>query len=93
VSAYAEWVRALAAGRDPMAGDEAIDAAAQVAEGVYLGLRTRDGLALAPGEAARAARWVDAGWAELDGDRLRLTASGWLRLDSLAADLTAFRSC
>jgi hypothetical protein len=35
---------------------------------------------------------VDAGWAELDGGRLRLTAAGWLRLDALAADLTAFRS-
>jgi oxygen-independent coproporphyrinogen-3 oxidase len=92
VSAYADWVRAVAAGRDPMGGDEPIDAEARVAEAVYLGLRTRDGLALAPGEAARAARWVDAGWAELDAGRLRLTAPGWLRLDSLAADLTAFRS-
>jgi oxygen-independent coproporphyrinogen-3 oxidase len=91
-SAYAEWARTVAAGRDPMAGDEAIDGDAAAAEMVYLGLRTRDGLVLAPGEAERAGRWVDAGWAELDGDRLRLTAAGWLRLDSLAADLTAFRS-
>lgn len=91
-SAYAEWVRALAAGRDPMAGDEAIDAEARMAEEVYLGLRTRDGLALTPGEIGRAARWVDAGWAELDDARLRLTAAGWLRLDALAADLTSLRS-
>jgi oxygen-independent coproporphyrinogen-3 oxidase len=91
-SAYAEWVRAVAAGRDPMAGDEPIDGDAAAAEMVYLGLRTRDGLVLAAGEAERAGRWVDAGWGELDGNRLRLTAAGWLRLDSLAADLTAFRS-
>jgi oxygen-independent coproporphyrinogen-3 oxidase len=91
-SAYAEWARTVSAGRDPMAGDEAIDGDAAAAEMVYLGLRTRDGLVLAPGEAERAGRWVDAGWGELDGDRLRLTAAGWLRLDSLAADLTAFRS-
>jgi oxygen-independent coproporphyrinogen-3 oxidase len=91
-SAYAEWARTVARGQDPMAGDEAIDGDAAAAEMVYLGLRTRDGLVLAPGEAERAGRWVDAGWGELDGDRLRLTAAGWLRLDSLAADLTAFRS-
>jgi oxygen-independent coproporphyrinogen-3 oxidase len=85
-------VRAVDAGRDPIAGDEAIDRDARVAETVYLGLRTRDGLVLADGEVERAGRWVSAGWAELDGGRLRLTAAGWLRLDALAADLTAFRS-
>jgi oxygen-independent coproporphyrinogen-3 oxidase len=91
-SAYAEWVRTLADRRDPMAGDEPLDRDARAAEAVYLGLRTCDGLALLPGEADRAFRWVDAGWADLVGDRLRLTATGWLRLDALAADLTAFRS-
>lgn len=91
-SAYADWVRRLGAGCDPVAGDETLDAAARIAEAVYLGLRTSDGLALAPGEAERVRRWVDVGWGDLDGDRLRLTAAGWLRLDSLAADLTSFRS-
>ncbi len=92
VSAYAEWARTLAAGGDPMGGDELVDGDARVAEAVYLGLRTRDGLCLLPGEAERAERWVSAGWAELDGGRLRLTATGWLRLDALAADLTVLRS-
>ncbi len=91
-SAYADWVRRLARREDPMAGDEPIDADARVAEAVYLGLRTGDGLRLEPGEAERAARWVVAGWGELDGDRLRLSAQGWLRLDALAADLTSLRS-
>jgi oxygen-independent coproporphyrinogen-3 oxidase len=91
-SAYAEWVRAVAGGRDPLAGDEGLDGDARAAESVYLGLRTRDGLALREGEGARAARWVDAGWGELDGQRLRLSALGWLRLDGIAADLTALRS-
>lgn len=91
-SAYAEWVRTLDAGHDPLAGDESIDGDARVAESVYLGLRTRDGLQLVPEDGARVGRWVDAGWAELDGERLRLTVAGWLRLDALAADLTAIRS-
>ncbi len=91
-SAYADWVRRLGRGEDPMAGDEPIDADARLAEEVYLGLRTRDGLRLEFHEAERVGRWVAAGWGELDGDRLRLTAQGWLRLDALAADLTSRRS-
>ena len=96
VPQYAEWVRLLAAGADPRAGEEELTGENRVAEEVYLGLRTRRGLVIGPEEAARVASWRDAGWAELDDGtgerRLRLTATGWLRLDSLAADLTLFRS-
>lgn len=96
-SAYAAWVRALASGHDPIAGEETLDATNRAAEEVYLGLRTREGLALRGDEIERVAAWVEAGWGELargPGEEpiLRLTPSGWLRLDALAADLTAFRS-
>lgn len=95
--AYAGWVRSLAAGRDPVAGEETLSAENRVAEEVYLGLRTVEGLALRPGEGERVAAWIAAGWGELvrsDGAEplLRLSPLGWLRLDALAADLTAFRS-
>jgi oxygen-independent coproporphyrinogen-3 oxidase len=90
--AYTEWVRRLTAGQDPVDGDERLDGDARAAESVYLGLRTTDGLALSPGEIDRARRWADAGWATLSGGCLRLTATGWLRLDAIAADLTALRS-
>ena len=93
VGAYATWVRTLRDGRDPREGSEFVDAAAREAERVYLGLRTVDGLTLEPGERARVARWVAAGWGGVGPDgRLRLTPAGWLRLDALAADLTAVRS-
>jgi oxygen-independent coproporphyrinogen III oxidase len=60
---------------------------------VYLGLRTRTGVMLeGAAELARAEPWVAAGWATIDRGLLRLTPLGWLRLDSLAADLTALRS-
>jgi oxygen-independent coproporphyrinogen-3 oxidase len=60
---------------------------------VYLGLRTHDGLALAPADEAIVAPWVRAGWVRLGDDgRLRCTAQGWLRLDGIAAALTASRS-
>ena len=95
--AYAGWVRSLGEGRDPVAGEERLSAENRVSEEVYLGLRTREGLALRDGEADRVGRWVDAGWGTLtEGPggtpTLRLTPLGWLRLDALAADLTAFRS-
>ena len=59
---------------------------------MYLGLRTTRGIAIGAEERERVVPWVRAGWATLDGDRLVLTPLGWLRLDSLAADLTLIRS-
>ena len=92
VGAYAAWAKALAEGRDPVAGEEMLTEENRTAEEVYLGLRTADGLRLRPGEEADVARWIEAGWARLDGGVLRLTPLGWLRLDALAAALTDIRS-
>ena len=93
VGPYAEWLRRLRAGTDPVEGRETLSPANRIAEEVYLGLRTSDGLVLVgDAERSRVVRWIDAGWAELAGDRLTLTADGWLRLDALAADLTLVRS-
>jgi oxygen-independent coproporphyrinogen III oxidase len=93
VGPYAEWARRVVAGNDPIGGSETLTDESRVAEEVYLGLRTRQGLQLSGSEVTRVARWVDAGWATLDnGDRVVLTPLGWLRLDALAADLTHVRS-
>jgi oxygen-independent coproporphyrinogen-3 oxidase len=92
------WEQAVDRGEDPLGGHERLTAANRVAETVYLGLRTVDGLPLLEADRERAARWHQAGWVELvpsvDGGstRLRCTPDGWLRLDALAADLTAVRS-
>ena len=32
-------------------------------------------------------RWIRSGWAIVVGDRLRLTAHGWLLLDALAVEM------
>ncbi len=90
--AYARWLPRVESGTDPVVGCDPLDDDARSTEQVYLGLRTVDGLDVHDGEWSRVARWIDAGWATLDGARLRLTANGWLRLDALAADLTAVRS-
>lgn len=95
LGAYAAWDRALREGKDPLEGREALTADNRAAEAVYLGLRTVDGLRVEAHELAHVAPWMEAGWVlltETHGEtRLRCTATGWLRLDALAADLTAFR--
>jgi len=95
-AAFASWESALTAGLDPLGGSETLTGPNREAERVYLGLRTIDGLELREGEEARVATWRRQGWIEsvheTAGTRIRCTASGWLRLDALAADLTALRS-
>jgi oxygen-independent coproporphyrinogen-3 oxidase len=94
--ALAVWEAALAAGGDAREGAETLTEQNREAEMVYLGLRTIDGLELREGEEAHVATWRRQGWIEsvheTAGVRIRCTASGWLRLDALAADLTALRS-
>jgi len=93
VGAYAEWGRRLTAGDDPIAGSESLTDDNRADEAVYLGLRTVEGLVITDEEARLVEPWINAGWATLRSGRLLvLTAQGWLRLDSLAADLTVIRS-
>jgi oxygen-independent coproporphyrinogen-3 oxidase len=92
VSAYSEWVRCLTSGKSVIAGRETLTRENRQAEEVYLGLRTRNGLQVNGAELEAVGRWVSVGWAQLDGVQLRLTPTGWLRLDSLAADLATRRT-
>lgn len=86
--ALAAWETALAEGNDPLAGEERLDAAQRAAEEAYLGLRTSDGMLLSvPRDKVAAQRWVEAGWATLTGDHVRLSPEGWLRLDTLVGTL------
>jgi oxygen-independent coproporphyrinogen-3 oxidase len=94
--AYAAWLTQLESGADPLGGSEALSAENRVAEGVYLGLRTDQGLLLDVRDAPTVAPWIAAGWGRevLRGDSrsLVLTVEGWMRLDALAATLTSARS-
>ncbi|MGH7499298.1 MAG: radical SAM family heme chaperone HemW [Gemmatimonadales bacterium] len=72
------------AGKPVIGGQETLDAGAIALEEVYLGLRTSDGLAASRVPQPLQKRWIEAGWATLEGERLALTPEGWLRLDSLA---------
>ena len=92
ISAYAAWMDAVTSGLDPMEGSEQIGPSEREAETVYLGLRTADGLDIHQNERMMVSTWIEAGWANLAGARVRLTPLGWLRLDALAAALTSARS-
>jgi oxygen-independent coproporphyrinogen-3 oxidase len=88
IRAYAEWADVLRAGGRVIEGEELIENDAATTERVYLGLRTSNGYRVGPTDRRAAEDWTRAGWAEFDGDLVRLSAEGWLRLDSLAAGLT-----
>jgi oxygen-independent coproporphyrinogen III oxidase len=88
VKAYADWTARLLRGDSVIEGSEVLTPENRVAERVYLGLRTRDGLSVSSNDRTSLEQWTDNGWATVEGDVLRLTSEGWLRLDSLAATLT-----
>jgi putative oxygen-independent coproporphyrinogen III oxidase len=89
---YSAWLRRVNDGIDPVGGVESLTAENRTSEEVYLGLRTTDGLRIRDAEHEAVRPWLAARWAAVDGDRLRLSAIGWLRLDALAASLTMIRS-
>jgi oxygen-independent coproporphyrinogen-3 oxidase len=89
---YEAWKTRVLQGEDPVAGSEQLTPENEAAEVVYLGLRTVEGLASVSADHPQIDRWVKQGWATMDRGRIALLAEGWLRLDSLAAVLTAARS-
>jgi oxygen-independent coproporphyrinogen-3 oxidase len=89
---YEAWREKVASGADPLGGSEELSIENVLAEDVYLGLRTMNGLPVTEVDTSTIAMWQQSAWAVLRKDRVTLTAEGWLRLDSLAAALTAVRS-
>lgn len=92
-SAYVEWVAMTKRTQDPIEGSERLTLEQTDEEQAYLGLRTTNGVQLKTSSDRRLARWLESGWGTVSGDyHFRLSARGWLRLDSIAADLTDLRS-
>lgn len=87
---WEQYRAALLAGRSPETERETVSAPEHDLERAWLALRTRDGITLpAAGskEEQVVRRWLDRGLAVREGDRVRLTAEGWLVLDALALEL------
>jgi len=91
VPAYVDWAKRLQDAVDPMGGSEELAPESREAELVYLGLRTEGGLRLREADRPLVEQWERAGWAEVSAGEVRLTPTGWLRLDGLAAALLATR--
>jgi oxygen-independent coproporphyrinogen-3 oxidase len=90
VREWSAYDRLLGVGATVVSGSEELSDDAVRLEQTYLGLRTSEGLPRdhLPPDVTRA--WVQAGWARADaGERVRLTAEGWLRLDALVASASA----
>ena len=85
VREWAAYERGIEAGTGWSAGAERLDDATVALEESYLGLRTRDGLSAGRLDPQALRDWEREGWAAVEGERVRLTPEGWLRLDALAA--------
>lgn len=90
--AYEAWRTRAARGEDPIEDSELLTDANAMAECVYLGLRTSEGLEMREGDSEIVSQWQSQRWAVVNGNRILLSVEGWLRLDSLSAALTASRS-
>ncbi|HSH45440.1 MAG TPA: hypothetical protein VK966_06275, partial [Longimicrobiales bacterium] len=87
---WGEYRTLVSAGASPRESWEDVSGETAELERLWLGLRTRDGLdpaSLTEGQRSMTRMWVRQEWAEVAGDRIRLTAEGWLLLDRLAVEL------
>lgn len=87
VREWAGYERLVARGEPVRQAEEVLTEDQRRLEELYLGLRTTEGLARGIVPQAAERDWARQGWAELTGDRLRLTAEGWLRLDALVGSI------
>jgi oxygen-independent coproporphyrinogen-3 oxidase len=89
---WAAYRARVLAGEGGEESREELTAEAEDLERVWLGLRTGHGLPLASlstGQRAVVDSWRAARLATTDSERVRLTTSGWLKLDGLAVELDA----
>ncbi len=83
----------MAQGRSPCAGEETIVPDMARREYLWMGLRTIEGVELTEEEVGRVqsskrfAELEKVGYAELEGQRLRLTRAGFLLADALSVEL------
>ena len=89
IRAWEAYARAIAEGRSAVESEEVLTPEQQALERAYLALRTDVGLSrdAVPRLSTPLHAWLRAGWVVEEGDRLRCTPEGWLRLDALVAKL------
>ena len=95
-----DYIRAVEEGETPVAGQEVIDLSTENRERLFLGLRTRDGVALYENEQLRLGRelkripLVTEGYLEMGDSHLRLTAKGIPVADAISVEIAElFERC
>ena len=86
-----EWTRYLALveeGSDPVEGTETLTEEQRILEGIMIGLRTSSGVELELIDAKQIENLGGTGWLTIEGERLRLTPAGWLRMEAILSRLT-----
>lgn len=86
---WAAYQHAAESGEPLVAGAERLSQDQVALEQLYLGLRTSGGLSSDAVPAAELESWLREGWATVEAGRVRLTATGWLRLDALVSRVAA----
>jgi len=89
--AWEAYRRAIAEGRSAVESEERLTDEQRELEAIYLGLRTVEGLPLAAASPRRPSpppHFAAQGWTIQADGRLKCTPEGWLRLDSIVAELT-----
>jgi len=89
IAAWEAYRRAIAEGRSPIESEEVLTPEQEKLERAYLALRTSEGLSRSIVPSVPLSAWLGAGWVVVEGDRVRCTPEGWLRLDELVAKLFA----
>jgi oxygen-independent coproporphyrinogen-3 oxidase len=88
---WSAYEHAVLSGEGPTADYEILTESQRAIERIYLGLRTSNGVDRSlwrmPQRLLDRA-WREQAWVVEHGERLRLTPSGWLRLDEIVAALT-----
>lgn len=85
--AWEAYRRAIAEGQSAVESEETLTRGQQELEGMYLGLRTSDGIAVAALRRPSPPPHLAAqGWIYEEAGRLKCTPEGWLRLDSIVND-------
>ncbi len=87
---WAQYVRLVESGQDPVESEEVLTREQQDLEAVYLGLRTSAGIAVeqTPGRAGEGLSRAAEGLIQCRDNRWCATPAGWLVLDTLVAGLT-----
>ena len=85
---YQAWSAQLQNRVDPVGGSEVLTQEQRELEQRYLGLRSSDGIRVDEVPSEIVESWAGQGWALVEESRVRLTPTGWLRLDALVAALT-----